>query len=176
MVNSDYPVEAILILLNRECTLTKYFHLIPDKESVVENLLKRGCRTKSDCMALTDEDLLDAGLADPEAVRLFRRFLVQYDPKPKKLREAAAVAETEAERNAFGELFQLPGVKSTRAKLYFRAGFCSLADIAASTPDEIIERTAQVIQDENLDCIVPLKKEVRTHIAVAKAFTGVLTE
>lgn len=72
------------------------------------------------------------------------------------------------------ELYQLPGVKSTRATLYFKAGFRSLADIAVSTPQEIIAKTESVIRQENLGLKAPLLKEVKTHIAVARAFTDVL--
>ena len=71
---------------------------------------------------------------------------------------------------------QLPGVKSTRAMLYFKAGFHSLLDIALSSPQEIIAKTENVIRKENLSLKVPLLKEVKTHVAVARAFTDVLIE
>lgn len=176
MPNSDYKINAIRILLNRDCTLQKYYPLIPQKESLIERLKNMGCKTKSDCMKLSDEKLLEAGLSDFEAVRLFRRFLVQYDIKPAKLREIASCAQSDREITAFKDLYQLPGVKSTRAMLYYKAGFRSLRDIARSSPQEIIEKTALAIRKEKLSCIVPLMKEVKTHIAVAKAFTDLITE
>lgn len=176
MMNTDYRTEAICILLNRDCTLEKYYPLIPYKEILSESLIKMGCKTKSDCMKLPDESLIKAGLTDIESVQLFRRFLVQYDIKPAKLKEIAAFCKSPEEERAFRELYHLPGVKCTRATLYFRAGFCSLEDIAACEPREIIERTKDAIQKEQLDCIVPLMKEIKTHIAVAKAFTNRLTE
>lgn len=169
-MNTDYRIEAIRVLLHQDCTLAKYTPLIPHKETLIANLQKMGCKTKSDCLQLPDEALLSAGLADPDMVALFRRFLVQYDMKPNKLKELAA-CENEEEARAFRELYHLPGVKKIRASLYYRAGFRTLADIAASSPGDIIAKTAAVIQEEQLDCIVPLMKEVRTHIAVAKAFT-----
>lgn len=172
MMNTDYRIAAIGILLNRDCTLAKYDALIPHKESLIKNLTGMGCRTKSDCMSLADESLLKAGLPDLEMVKLFRQFLTQYDVKPAKLKEIASVCQNVEEAQAFGELYHLPGVKQIRATLYYRAGFRSLADIAASTPQEIISRTAAVIRKEQLDFIVPLMKEIKTHIAVAKAFTG----
>ena len=174
MLNTDYKIEAIKVLLNEDCILTRYYSLISYKEILVENLKKMGCDTKSDCMKLSDETLLDAGLTDIEMVHLFKAFLVLYDIKPAKLREIAAVCKNDEEIQSFHELYQLPGVKSTRAMLYFKAGFHSLTDIALSSPQEIITKTEDIISKEKLSLKVPLLKEVKTHIAVAKAFTGVL--
>jgi len=92
------------------------------------------------------------------------------------LREIPAVCKTDEEIQSFRELYQLPGVKSTRATLYFKAGFPRLADIASSSPEEIIAKTENVIRNENLSLKVPLLKEVKTHIAVAKAFTNTAIE
>ena len=173
-MNADYKIEVIKVLLNEDCILTRYYSLIPNKDILVENLNKMGCHTKSDCMKLSDEALLGAGLPDIEMVRLFRAFLVLYDIKPTKLKEITDVCKKDEEVQSFRELYQLPEVKSTRAMLYFKAGFHSLADIARSTPQEIIERTACIIRDESLGLKVPLMKEVKTHIAVARAFTDSL--
>ena len=173
-MNTDYRIEAIKVLLNEDCILTRYYSLIPYKDILVENLNRMGCHIKSDCMKLSDESLLKAGLSDIEMVRLFRAFLVLYDIKPAKLKEIAVVCKTEEEIQAFRELYQLPGVKSTRAMLYFKAGFRSLTDIARSTSQEIIEKTAYIIREESLSLKVPLMKEVKTHIAVSRAFTDIL--
>lgn len=170
-MNTDYRIGAIGFLLHQDCTLAKYYPLIPHRETLAANLQKMGCRRKSDCMALPDEALLRAGLANLEMAALFRRFLVQYDIKPGKMKELACACANEEEAQAFWELYHLPGVKKIRAGLYYRAGFRTLMDIAAAAPQEIIEKTADVIREEKLDCIVPLMKEVKTHIAVAKAFT-----
>ena len=85
-LNTDYKIEAIKVLLNEDCILTRYYSLIPYKDILVENLNKMGCDTKSDCMKLSDEALLGAGLPDIEMVRLFRAFLVLYDIKTAKLK------------------------------------------------------------------------------------------
>ena len=175
MLNTDYKIEAIKVLLNEDCILTRYYSLIPYKDILVDNLNKVGCHTKPDCMKLSDESLLEAGLPDIEMVRLFSAFLVLYDIKPAKLKEIADVCKKDEEVQSFRELYQLPGVKSTRAMLYFKAGFQTLADIAHSTPQEIIEKTACIIREESLGLKVPLMKEVKTHIAVARAFTHILT-
>lgn len=61
---------------------------------------------------------------------------------------------------------------SIRASLYFKAGFKALEDIAGSSVEEILEKTTKVIKEENLNLKVPLVKEVKTHIAVARVFTN----
>ena len=175
-MNTDYKIEAITILLNEDCILTRYYPLIPYKKILIENLSKIGCQTKFDCMKLSDDLLLEAGLADIEMVRLFRMFLSLYDIKPAKLKEITTVCKENEEILSFKELYQLPGVKNTRARLYYKAGFHSLTDIAKSSPQEIITKTESVIREENLSLKVPLMKEINTHIAVARAFTNIFTE
>lgn len=171
MVNTDYRIEAISLLLNEDCILKGYYPLIQHKDGLVEQLKMLGCRRKSDAMLLSDEQLLCAGLPDAGMVALFRRFLAMYDPKPQKMREIAAVSQTPEEAEAFEELYLLPGVKSTRARLYMLAGFGSLAEIAAGMAESLITACQQTIERENLTLKAPLMKEARTHIAVARAFT-----
>lgn len=62
----------------------------------------------------------------------------------------------------------LPGVKETRANLYYLSRFQSLADISRSTAEEIIQKMVETIKKYNLDYSVALPKEVKTHIAVSK--------
>ncbi len=123
---------------------------------------------------LSDETLLTIGLENVEMVALFRAFLTLYDINPAKLKEIDSICKSPEEAASFQELYQLPGVKSTRAMLYYKAGLGSLEIIAQSSPQEIIAKTEQVIRKENLDLKVPLMKEIRTHIAVARAFTDSL--
>jgi len=174
IMNSDYKVEAMDILLNEDCILQRYVPLVPYKHDIIKNLKKLGCYTKSDCMKLSDQSLLDIGLADTEMVVLFRNFLTLYDVKTTKFKEINSVCKTPEETQAFQELYQLPGVKSTRAMLYYKAGLCSLETIARSSVQDIIAKTEHVIKTEHLDLKVPLMKEVITHIAVARAFTNYL--
>lgn len=171
MINTDYPLEALEILLDKNCLPERYFPLIGHKERLIPGLRRRGCRTKSDAERLSDEDFRDMGLESPEEIRLFRRFLSLYDPKPQKLRAAKAIPAAPEERAAFRELCYLPGVKEIRATLYYRSGYRSLRDFAAATVEEVLERTARTIAQNALPCAAPLPKEVRTQIAVARAFT-----
>lgn len=139
-MNTDYKITAINVLLNEDCILTRYYPLIPYKKNLIENLSKIGCQIKSDCMKLSDDSLLGAGLTDIEMVRLFRMFLSLYDVKPAKLKEITTVCKENKEIQAFKELYQLPGVKSTRAMLYYKAGFQSLTDIACSCLKKSLQR------------------------------------
>ncbi|MGN0591611.1 MAG: DUF4332 domain-containing protein [Ruminococcus sp.] len=172
MVNTDYQIEAIITLLNKDCILERYYPLIPYKTTLVEAFKAMGCNVKSDCLALPDDALLNAGLPTVEMVNQFKRFLLMYDVNPKKLREIDVVGKTTEEMDALRQLCHLPGVKSTRASLYYKAGFPSLDAIACSTPEETMKKTEAMIRERNMNLSVPFMKEIKTHIAVAKAFTG----
>ncbi|MCQ2430790.1 MAG: hypothetical protein MJ192_10730 [Clostridia bacterium] len=171
MINTNYRIDALSVLLDPGCLSERYAPLIPYKERLITGLKALGCRTKHDAELLPDDVLLGLGLPDAGVVRLFRRFLTIYDVSPQKLREIDKVTADPAERAAFRELYCLPGVKQIRASLYCRAGYETLQSVADASVEEILTRTAQVIAEDSLSCIVPLPKEVRTHIAVAKAFT-----
>ena len=69
-------------------------------------------------------------------------------------------------------LSKKPPLQAWNAKWWehVTAGYKTLAGFINTSPDEIAEKTAKAIKEHNLPCIVPLPKEVRTHIAVAKAF------
>ena len=82
-MNADYPIEALDILLDRECLTARYWPLIQYKDA----LLRLGCKSKSDAQKLNDDVLINAGLNDMDIVGLFRAFLVMYDPKPQKFKE-----------------------------------------------------------------------------------------
>lgn len=170
MINEDYKIEALNILLQKDCLPVSYHPLTDGREKLLEGLKKLGCVRKSDVSRLSDEALLDLGLADHAAVRLFRRFLTLYDTKPQKLHELAKLTADPAEREAFEELYHLPGVKATRAALYYYAGYKSVKAIAETTVEEVLAGTARAIAERQLSCTAPFPKEVRTHIAVAKAF------
>lgn len=176
MVNPDYKVEAISILLNETCILKGYYPLIPYRDALVTGLKQLGIKTKSDAMACSDQVLLQAGAPDLQVVALFRRFLGMYDPKPQKMREIACLSISSKEAAAFRELYLLPGVKSTRARLYTLAGFDSLEKIAETTPETLISACERVVTEQQLSMKAPLLKEVRTHIAVSKAFMDLLAE
>ena len=162
----DYRIEAVRILLNEDCVLQRYYPLIPYREALIRNLKASGFTTKRTAEALSDEQLAQMGLPNPEMANLFRRFLRMYDASPSKLREIRAAADEPAR-----ELFLLPGVRATRAALYRLAGYPTLAAIAAASPDQLLRDAENVIRREAPEFKAPLPKEARTHIAVAKAYT-----
>ncbi len=171
MIDTNYRIEALVYLLDQACLPEKYGPLIPFKEDLISNSRRMGCKTKNDIAELPDAELFRFGLQSGEMIALLRRFLKMYDPKPPKFREIEKLDLSLKEKLAFQELYYLPGVKQTRASLYYCSGYGSLESIAASDKKDILEKTALTISAHQLACIVPLPKEVRTHIAVARAFT-----
>lgn len=170
-MNTNYRIEAIDYLLNEDCILQRFYPLIPYKSTLAKRLISMGCQTKADSQALPDAALAAAGLCEPELIPLFRAFLGLYDPKPAKFREIDSFSMPDKDKTILRELYHLPGVKRTRAILYMKAGFPTLTSIACASPQEIITKTESIIEREELSCKVPLTKEVKTHIAVARAFT-----
>lgn len=79
---------------------------------LLQNLLKRGCLSKEECLELSDEVLIQMGLTTVEMALLFHLFLNMYDVKPGKLKEIEKVSENEVEKKFFRELYQLPEVKA----------------------------------------------------------------
>lgn len=174
MMNTDYNINAFEILLDESCLGERYYPLIPYKNILVTGLHALHCKTKNDAAALTDADFAEIGLTDAGCVQLFRRFLTLYDPNPQKFREIKKVTSDPVEQQVYTELYYLPGVKHTRASLYSKSGYRSLTDFIGTTPEEVRVRTSRTISEYGLPYIVPLPKEIRTHIAVAKAFCGVV--
>lgn len=170
MIDPDYSIEALSFLLDESCLAERYRPLIEYRERLLCGLRELGCRTGSDAGRLPDEAFASLGLNASETA-LFRRFLTLYDVKPQKLREIEKLVSDPQKQQCFRELYHLPGVKYVRAELYYRSGYRSLSDLAAASAEEVLEKTALTIAENKMSCIVPLPKEVRTHIAVARAFT-----
>lgn len=171
-MNTNYKIESIIVLLNEDCVLSRYYPLIPVKTDLANYLKQQGVVYKDDCNKIADSKLAESGLLDTNTVRLFRRFLSMYDINPTKTKELNSLQLTADEKKSFAELYLLPGVKYTRASLYYKAGLQSLYDFTQLTATEIVDKCNATIVTQNLDCKCPLLKEVKTHIAVAKAFVG----
>ena len=167
----NYKIDAMEILLQEDCILQRYHALIPYKTALIHGLQQNGCLSRDECAGLPDESLLKIGLPNLEMVRLFRNFLVMYDVPPQKMREADKISGSEEERDSFRELYLLPGVRAVRAKLYYAAGYKYLRPIADASPGQIISDTAEVIRQQDPELKVPLLKEAKTHVAVAKVYT-----
>ncbi len=167
----NYRIEAFEVLLNEDCILKRYYPLIPYKYGLIASLGEMGCHTKEECMQFSDEAFSQTGLPNQEMFCLFKRFLSLYDVKESKYKDIDKTLLTEREVDIYRKLYQLPGVKSIRAKLYYDAGYDSLEKIATASVHRIITDISDVISMQKLNLTVPLVKEVKTHIAVAKALT-----
>ena len=162
----NYKITAINILLNKDCILERYFPLIPFKDELIKRFTQGNIFTKED--AINSDVIVKEVLIEDKLVNLFKLFLNMYEINKTKLREIDKLDLTNEERASFKELYLLPGVKATRAELYYLSSFKSLKDIANKTPEEIINLTTKTIVDNNLPCKAPLYKEASTHVAVAK--------
>lgn len=171
MIDTNYRIGALEYLLDKDCLPEKYYPLIPLKHNLILRSRGMGYQIKNDLEALSDAELASFGLSEGSLIGLFRRFLKLYDPNPQKFREIEKFDLSEKEKLAYRELYYLPGVRQTRASLYYLSGYKTLSDIADADPGDVLEKTALTISALRLSCIVPLPKEVRTHVAVAKAFT-----
>lgn len=165
----NYKIECIDFLLSEDCIMNRYFPLIPFKEQIINYSKKKVLLTKCDLFNSFNEKEMLLIFKDEELVKLFKRFLVMYDVGPSKLKIIDKLNLSEKERNSYQELFLLPGVKETRARLYYLSGIRSLNDFANKSYEDILNSVKNAISSMELDYICPLPKELRTHIAVAKA-------
>lgn len=170
MINTNYRIDALKILLDEKCLSERYYSLIEYKDKLIKELKNKGIEYKNDIIDLSDNELIQLGLKDLNIVKLFRRFLTIYDVSSSKLKEIEKLEIDESQRSSFKELYLLPGVKQIRANLYYLSGHKSLNDFIDTNEKAIIEKIEIIITKNKLSCSVPLPKEVRTHIAVAKAF------
>lgn len=170
-MNINYKIEAMNILLKKDCILERYYPLIIKKDDLIKYLLSIKCYTKEECLSLKDDKLIKSPLANFSNINLFKKFLKMYDINNSKLSTIKRLTLSDKEIISYKQLYLLPGVKETRAWLYYGSGFKNLNDIAKSSSDEIIARTNLFIKKMDLDIKSPLVKEAKTHIAVAKVFT-----
>lgn len=79
------------------------------------------------------------------------------------------ISNTDVQRLcAMCHLMRLPGVKDTRASLYYDSGLRSLDDFRNSTLDKIHETITKYIIHSGCEKSIPQKKEITTQIAVSK--------
>lgn len=172
LIIMNYKIEAIDILLNKSCVLERYFPLIPYKNALLIEFKKKNIFTKDD--ALNSDDTLNEIFHDDKLIHLFKLFLNMYEINKSKLKEIDKFDLTDEKRKSFLELYLLPGIKATRAELYYLSSLKSLKDIASKTAEEIIDFTNKAIVNFGLSCKAPLYKEACTHIAVAKLISEYL--
>ncbi len=170
MVNHNYNIKKILILLNENCIIARYYPLIQYKQKLVDFFISSGIETRDHCLQLSDTQLYEAGLPDSQTISLFRHFLKLYDYKGKGIKDISDTENrSQEEIQSLLELMHLPGVKNIRANLYYHCGLKSLQDFANAEAQALQDKIASVIREEVLEYSCPLLKELRTQIAVAKA-------
>lgn len=169
-IEFKYKIEAINILLDENAILSRYYPLIPFKNILIDKLKKNGINTNYDCLTLNAKNIIFECLQKDELVMLFNKFLFMYEVEESKVNIINSLSINNEEKESYEQLFLLPGVKETRANLYYLSGFKNLKDIANSGPDEIATKMLEAIEKYNLDYKVALPKEIKTHIAVAKAY------
>ena len=170
MVNTNYRISALKYLFNKECMPERYYSLLEYKDDIISALKKLNIRNKNEALKLSDEQYREIGLSD-NIICLFKRFLCLYDVSQNKLNETKKIKDSKIGK-ACEELYYLPGVKLIRGSLYYYAGYKTLLDIANTDVSTLIDKCNKAIIKKKLNCIAPLPKEARTHIAVAKTFIG----
>ena len=70
--------------------------------------------------------------------------------------------------NILCQLMRLPGVKDTRAGLYFDSGLECLTDFSENSYEEICEKIEVYLKETGSEKSMPLRKELLTQIAVSK--------
>ena len=165
-----YNIEAIDVLLNEDLILQRYYPLISYKKILLEKFKENKILTNYDCLDKGHNILLEC-LGSVELLNLFNRFLTMYEIEENKLKIVDCLKISKEEKEAYKELFLLPGVKETRANLYYLSGYKCLLDFINCNEEEIIKNMNYTIKKYNLDCKAALPKEVKTHIAVAKTYS-----
>lgn len=174
MINTNYKIEYLTLLLDEGCILQRYYPLIPSKHDLLQFLQTQGVCRKDDCFAVSDDKYLADSTLNAQTLRLFKQFLTMYDVKRSKLVGLDKLDLSAEQRQAFAELYLLPGVSQTRAELYYKAEIRSLQDVAKLSASQLIAKCQCAIDSQKLLCVAPLPKEASTHIAVAKAFCDVM--
>jgi hypothetical protein len=72
------------------------------------------------------------------------------------------------------DLSRLPGVKGTRARLYYAAGVDSVEKLAAYEPKELLAVTAEYVHQTGFEGIAPLPKEISSTISNARMLPKVV--
>jgi hypothetical protein len=88
--------------------------------------------------------------------------------------EAGIPLETVVELVRLSDLARLPGVKGTRARLYYAAGVDSVEALASYEAEELLKLTAEFVERTNFPGIAPLPKEVSSTIANARTLPKVV--
>ena len=213
MYLDNIKIKDMDIILNKNTTLSRFYPLIPLKNTIIERLLKSGTLLKSQYDEIYDSDIDEirriTGMSEG-VDECFHSALHLHDFKNRSISEFKSIRPdiisavrangynktldiiklaSEKSNNEMAELLnistadtqrlcaichlmRLPGVKDTRASLYYDSGLRSLDDFASSTTDKILEKVSDYIAKSKCGKSVPQRKEIETQIAVSRVFSA----
>jgi hypothetical protein len=92
-----------------------------------------------------------------------------------ELTERTGVAESVIlELVKLSDLSRIPGVKGIRSRLYHDAGVDTLEKLAASTPDALMKKLNDFVDQTGFDGIAPFLAEIKFTISTAKEFPDIV--
>lgn len=213
MYLDNIKIKDMDIILNKNTTLSRFYPLIPLKNTIIERLLKSGTLLKSQYDEIYDSDIDEirriTGMSEG-VDECFHSALHLHDFKNRSISEFKSIRPdiisavrangynktldiiklaSEKSNNEMAELLnisnadtqrlcamchlmRLPGVKDTRASLYYNSGLRSLDDFASSTTDKILEKVSDYIAKSKCGKSVPQRKEIETQIAVSRVLSA----
>ncbi len=213
MYLDNIKIKDMDIILNKNTTLSRFYPLIPLKNTIIERLLKSGTLLKSQYDEIYDSDIDEirriTGMSEG-VDECFHSALHLHDFKNRSISEFKSInpdiisavrangynktldiikLASEKSINEMAELLnisnadtqrlcamchlmRLPGVKDTRASLYYDSGLRSLDDFASSTTDKILEKVSDYIAKSKCGKSVPQRKEIETQIAVSRVLSA----
>ena len=213
MYLDNIKIKDMDIILNKNTTLSRFYPLIPLKNTIIERLLKSGTLLKSQYDEIYDSDIDEirriTGMSEG-VDECFHSALHLHDFKNRSISEFKSIRPdiisavrangynktldiiklaSEKSNNEMAELLnisnvdtqrlcamchlmRLPGVKDTRASLYYDSGLRSLDDFASSTTDKILEKVSDYIAKSKCGKSVPQRKEIETQIVVSRVLSA----
>lgn len=213
MYLDNIKIKDMDIILNKNTTLSRFYPLIPLKNTIIERLLKSGTLLKSQYDEIYDSDIDEirriTGMSEG-VDECFHSALHLHDFKNRSISEFKSISPdiisavrangykktldiinlaSEKSINEMAELLnistadtqrlcamchlmRLPGVKDTRASLYYDSGLRSLDDFASSTTDKILVKVSDYIAKSKCGKSVPQRKEIETQIAVSRVLSA----
>ncbi len=72
------------------------------------------------------------------------------------------------------DLARLPGVKGTRARLYYEAGVDTVEELASYEPEELLKLSTEFVERTRFPGIPPLPKEVSSTIENARRLPAIV--
>lgn len=187
----NYKLIDMIDGLELDSVISRFYPLIENKEKLLSLFKKNNMIYKND----VNLEMLSSDFSQTTLNLLFL-YLHLYDYKKRSIREfeendqmllsSLSYKSTydilSDEREDISELvrikqlanlMRLPGVKYIRANLYYLTGFKDFRSFFKYNPQTIQEIISDYIIKNNRNEHVPLLKEIKTHVAVARMIEGI---